>query len=169
VKLLGRGHTEFTEVPDQPTTPSGALIARGSEAAAQTQATADHGIARVDSAAPTIPLIMSDSAPAAAAIVSFAHTDSPFLVAAVATPATEVPSLAVPRGDLAKMSEMGSGDIARVVEALASLALDGPAYADHGWFVVPSASNEYGAAYVSADDFAFDLAAGEFSADWFWV
>ena len=76
---------------------------------------------------------------------------------------------AMMRGDLAGMSATGTGDVARVVEALASLALDGPGYADHGWFIVPSASNEYGPAYAVADDFSFDVAAGEFSSDWFWV
>jgi hypothetical protein len=41
---------------------------------------------------------------------------------------------------------------------------------DNGWFVVPSAANEYGPAYAAANDgFAWDTAAGEFTVDFFFV
>ena len=43
-------------------------------------------------------------------------------------------------------------------------------FADHGWFIVPSAANEYGDSYAaSADGFTWNVAAGEFTADWFFV
>jgi len=96
--------------------------------------------------------------------------NAPVLLGPVASAVTEIQLPAMMRGDLGGSGDSGGGgDIARGSEALASLSLDGPAYADHGWFIVPSAANEYGEGYAAADDFAFDVAAGEFSADWFWV
>lgn len=96
--------------------------------------------------------------------------DAPVLFGPVASAVTEIQVPAVMRGDLGGSNDTGGdGDIARGSDTLASLSLDGPAYADHGWFIVPSAANEYGEGYAATDDFAFDVAAGEFSADWFWV
>jgi hypothetical protein len=40
---------------------------------------------------------------------------------------------------------------------------------DDGWFIVPSAANEYGQAYAAGDGFVWDVATGEFAADWFFV
>lgn len=42
-------------------------------------------------------------------------------------------------------------------------------FLDNGWFVVPSAENEYGPVYAAGDGFGWDVATGEFSADWFFV
>jgi len=39
-----------------------------------------------------------------------------------------------------------------------------------GWFVVPSAANEYGQAHAALEGgFEFDVATGSFTSDWFWV
>jgi hypothetical protein len=174
VKVLGRGHTEFTEVPDQPTVPTltGAPIARGPEAPAGTQVaqvTPDHGTARADStSAPAI--LTFDATPSMPTTLSFAHANTPMLLAAVASAVTDIQLPAMSRGDAGASSDTsGGGELARGAETLVSLSLDGPAYADHGWFIVPSASNEYGEGYAAADEFAFDIAAGEFASDWFWV
>jgi hypothetical protein len=67
-------------------------------------------------------------------------------------------------------SSGGGGEIARGGESLAPLSLAWADPSDNGWFVVPSAANEYGEAYAAADDgFAFDVAAGEFAVDFFFV
>lgn len=43
-------------------------------------------------------------------------------------------------------------------------------FLDNGWFIVPSADNEYGpVVYAAGDGFGWDASAGEFSADWFVV
>ena len=52
--------------------------------------------------------------------------------------------------------------------SLAPLSLG--AHWSNGWFVVPSAANEYGQAYAAGDGgFEFDVASGSFASDWFWV
>lgn len=171
MKALLRGQTEFVEVPDdQPVGPITLQVptlttsfARGSEAPADTHAASDHGMTRADSVSVPLMLATFDATSPAPAPLSFAS--APFLT--MAGPGTEVQLFAAARGDLAGMSATSTGDIGRVVEVLASLAPDAPGYADHGWFIVPSASNEYGPALALADDFTFDVAAGEFSADWF--
>jgi hypothetical protein len=67
-------------------------------------------------------------------------------------------------------SSGGGGEIARGGESLAPMSLTWADAADHGWFVVPSAANEYGDSYAAAGDgFEWNVAAGEFSADWFFV
>lgn len=176
MKVLARGSSEIVEVPDQPATPTltGAPIARGPEAPAAStqvaQVTPDHGTARTDSiSAPAITTF--DATPSAPTTLSFAHATTPMLLAAVASAVTDIQLPAMTRGDAGGSSDAsgGSGELARGAETLASLSLDGPAYADHGWFIVPSASNEYGGGYAAADEFTFDVAAGEFASDWFWV
>jgi hypothetical protein len=173
VKLWGRGLSEPVEVPDQPTAPTlptGTAVARGGEAPAQTQAASDHGAGRADSASAPVALTTFDATPSAPATLSFAHTEAPVQFLTVASAVTEIHVPAMMRGDLGGSTDAsGGGEIARGSDTLASLELDGAAYADHGWFVVPSASNEYGPAYAAADGFAFDVAAGEFSSDWFWA
>jgi len=170
VKLLGRGQTEFTEVPDQPTgpaVPTTTPVARGSEAPAQTEVASNHGVARADSTSAPAILTTFDAVPGGPTTASFAHTDAPVQLLTVGSAVTEIHLPAMTRGDAGGLSETSGGEIARGGDALASLSLDGPSYADHGWFVVPSASNEYGPAFAAADDFTFDVAAGSFSADWF--
>jgi hypothetical protein len=165
VKAMLRGATEFREFPDQPTTPTspvGTFSTRGAEAPAGTQGASDHGtpdlgIVRVDAVTFPVTQTGSDGAP---------HSEGPAQSASVASAVTSAP--AVGRGDVAGSDGVGGGEIGHDADGLASLALNGPDYADHGWFIVPSAANEYGeAAYAAAGDFAFDVAAGEFSADWF--
>ncbi|MEJ0077166.1 MAG: hypothetical protein WDO17_17325 [Alphaproteobacteria bacterium] len=91
----------------------------------------------------------------------------------VASVVTEGPGLAVERGGGALPSGGdggGTGEIGRDGDHFASLSIDSAAYADHGWFVVPSASNEYGDAIsVAGDGFSFDVAAGEFTSDWVFI
>ena len=38
-----------------------------------------------------------------------------------------------------------------------------------GWYIVPSAANEYGQAYAAADGFDFNVATGDFASDWAFV
>jgi hypothetical protein len=171
VKVLLRGQSEFIDVPDQPvapTLPAGAPVARGPEAPAHTPVTSNLGITGADATSAPVILTTSGATSPAPPTVSFAHTDASAQFLAVASAVTDVQLSA--RGDLGGLADAGGeGEITRGSDTLASLSLDGPAYADHGWFVVPSAANEYGEAYAAADDFAFDVAAGEFSSDWFWV
>jgi hypothetical protein len=64
----------------------------------------------------------------------------------------------------------GGGEIARGGESLAPMSLAWSDSSDNGWFIVPSAANEYGQTYVAANDgFAWDVAAGEFTVDFFFV
>jgi hypothetical protein len=63
----------------------------------------------------------------------------------------------------------GGSEIGRDGESLAPMSLAW-ADSDNGWFIVPSAANEYGQAYAAANDgFAWDVAAGEFAVDFFFV
>jgi hypothetical protein len=174
VKVLGRGHTEFTEVPDQPTAPTlpaGAPIARGSEAPAGTQATADHSAPRADSTSAPVTLITSDATLPGPTIVSFSLTNAPVLLGPSAV--TEIQLPAVMRGDLGGSNDTGGGGgIERGSDTLASLALDGPNYADHGWFIVPSAGNDPGYVEASAGadgDVAWGFADAGYASDWFFA
>jgi hypothetical protein len=63
----------------------------------------------------------------------------------------------------------GGGEIARDGETLAPMSIAITNAADHGWFIVPSAANEYGESFVAGDGFEWNVAAGEFSGDWFFV
>ncbi len=68
------------------------------------------------------------------------------------------------------LSSGGGGEIARGGELLAPMSLAWADSSDNGWFIVPSAANEYGEAYAAAGDgFAWDVAAGEFTVDFFFV
>jgi len=177
VKVFIRGHAEAVEA-DQPVPPVSPFslvvtttpVSRG-EAPADTHGTSDPGVARADSASVPATLIALEASSPVPTTVSFAHADAPVLFGPVASAVVDIQMPAMARGDLGGSGDAsGSGEIARGSDALASLSLDGPAYADHGWFIVPSSSNEYGPAYAAAtDDFTFDVAAGEFSSDWFWA
>ena len=165
MKVFIRGHAEPVEA-DQPVPPRSPF----SLVVADTPVTSAHSITRGDSTSAPGTLTAFDAVSPAPATVSFAPMDAPVLFGPVASAVTEIQVPAVMRGDLGGSNDTGGdGDIARGSDTLASLSLDGPAYADHGWFIVPSAANEYGEGYAATDDFAFDVAAGEFSADWFWV
>lgn len=171
MKVFIRGHAEAIEAdqPVPPLSPFSLFVATtpvplGGEAPAAAQGASAHGmpdlgISRIDAATFPVTLTAPDGA------LGFAHP------APVASAVTNAP--AVGRGDVAGSDSGGGGggEIGRDSDGLASLALNGPDYADHGWFIVPSAANEYGeAAYAAtAGDFVFDVAAGEFSTDWFWA
>jgi len=163
VQVLFRGHTEFTEVPDQPTAPinPGPATLRTD---ATTHATSDHAIAGADSAPVTL-----TSAASSLPMLSATHADA--TVAPVQLVGSAVTDIQAP----AELSGIGGGDVARDGDSLASLALNGSDYAEHGWFIVPSTTNEYGdpggsgQAFAAADDFSFDVAGGSFSSDWFWA
>jgi hypothetical protein len=165
VKVWIRGHadpvdSDIAVVP--PITSGLAPIPRGGEATAGTQGTSDHGapdlgITRIDAVTFPPMVTVSDGAPA--------HSEGAVQPAPVASALADISAV---HGDVAGSGGVGGGEIARDSEGLASLALNSPDYSDHGWFIVPSADNEYGqAAYAAADGFAFDLAAGEFGTDWF--
>jgi hypothetical protein len=165
VKVFIRGHADpvDSDIPFVPPTNFDVTpVPRAGGATAGTQGASDHGtpdlgFVRIDAVTFSPMLTGSDGSP---------HSEGQAQSAPVASAVTGVPSMAY--GDGAGSGGAGGGEIARDADGLASLALNGPDYADHGWFIVPSASNEYGeAAYAAAGDFAFDMAAGEFSADWF--
>jgi len=113
--------------------------------------------------------------PAVPAIQWFAHSDALPSFAPVPGVVTDISAPGARGGDLLGDSG-GSGDargrVFRGGDTLASLAIDSSGYGDHGWFIVPSASAEYGDAHfdvAGADGFAFNVAAGEFTSDWFLV
>ena len=87
--------------------------------------------------APT--LMISDVASAGSSTMSFPQAGAPVQLLAVASAVTDVQLSPMTRSDLGGLSDTGGGEIARGAETLASLGLDGPSYADHGWFIVPSA------------------------------
>jgi len=115
---------------------------------------------------------MLDAA-SSAPMLSFTHADAtvtPAQLVSVASAVTDIQAPATMRGEGGGLGDSAGGEVARGADTLASLAVDGPDYADHGWLIVPSTTNEYGPAYAAAaDGFSFDVAAGEFSSDWFWV
>jgi len=166
VKVFIRGHSDPVDTdiavippatfPVPPATFGVTPIPRGGEATAGAQ-TSDHGapdlgITQID--AVTFPAMLTASDGAAA------HSDGSVQSVPVPSAVVDVPG--------AGSGGLGGGEIARDSDGLASLALNSSDYSDHGWFIVPSADNEYGqAAYAAADGFGFDAAAGDFSTDWF--
>lgn len=166
---LGSGPTSSIQAA-APATPT----ATGATAETHTSpnhATPDLGIAQAGSITPTVfahaDLPVQWFAQADAPSQWFAHAGAPVQYVPVASVVTDLQALAVTRSDFGGASDTGGGDIARGLD-LASLDLNLSSFADHGWFIVPSASSEYGQAYAAANDFAFDVAAGAFSSDWFW-
>jgi hypothetical protein len=168
--VLFRGHSTFTDLPDDTPPGSQAPLFTGFSGNAPAP-TGDQGaaaptlISASSSAAPTFTL--QDTTPV------MASGSSPQLVS-VPSVVTGGPGLAVERGgDIAHTSGGdggGAGEVGRDGDQFASLSIDSAAYADHGWFVVPSAGNEYGdVAYTAGDGFSFDVAAGEFTGDWVFI
>lgn len=148
------------DVPDAPAT-GGSDVARGADApVADTHTTPDLGIGRADAIASVPTLTMTGTSPA--------HIDAPAQVIPVASAIADLPQSAVAHSDMTDASTSGSGEVGRGSD-LASLDTTSSSYADHGWFVVPSADNEYGPSvtYAAADDYGWSAVAGEFSADWF--
>jgi hypothetical protein len=96
-----------------------------------------------------------------------AQSGAPAQFVPVASAIADLPQPAVAHSDMTDASSAGGGEVGRGSD-LASLDSNASSYADHGWFIVPSADNEYGqATYAAADDYGWSVAAGEFSADWF--
>jgi len=187
VQVFFRGQSGPIEVPDQPAaSPGSAPITRAAVDHTDTQAT-DHAGATLfyspaDSFPPfspthdapvTITTVDTQAATGSATLTNFgggvqwfAHADALPSFAPVPSVVTDLQSPGVVRGDVG--GSPGYGDIGRGLD-IAPLALNASDYADHGWFIVPSAGNEYGDVHVASDGFTFDVAAGEFTADWFLV
>jgi hypothetical protein len=164
VLVAFRGHSELIDVPDHPTAP----INPGPPTILGTDGTI--GAPAAGGSAPAILSAAASSPPD----LSLTHADT--TVVPVASVVTDIQAPAAMRGDGGGLSDAGGGgDGARDGDSLASLALNGSDYADHGWFIVPSTTNEYGdpggggQAFAAADDFSFDVAGGSFLSDWFWV
>jgi len=126
------------------------------------------------------PVLTSAAGPSASAAMPTLHDTMPVLLSggspqlvSVASVVSEGPALTIERGGIASTSGGdggGSGEIGRDGDHFASLSIDSAAYADYGWFIVPSASNEYGDAVATAGDgFSFDVAAGAFTGDWVFI
>jgi hypothetical protein len=153
---IGRGMSHFVEVPDAPTGVS--LVPRGSAApsasSAEISSASSHDSTPIFSSAPLLP--QSGAAPqslAVGSVVTDLHG-----------------STSVLRGGESPSFGGGGGEIGRDGESLAPMSLAWADSSDNGWFIVPSAANEYGQAYAAAGDgFAFDVAAGEFAVDFFFV
>ena len=170
---IARGATTFTEVPDAPSASSG--VPRGSAASNADAGTASpHG-------ATTQTVTVASPETASAPSVSF-HNPTQGFLSGPALPQLDAPpqllpvsgvvtelqgSTSVPRGGEAP--SFGGSEIARGGESLATISLASSADSDHGWFIVPSAANEYGQAYAASDGFTWDVAAGEFAVDFFFV
>jgi hypothetical protein len=86
---------------------------------------------------------------------------------AMAAPAPAAP-LAVAGSDFGGSGNAGGGEVARELDAPALFALSSDTAGDY-WMIVASATNEYGVSDVASDEFVWDIAAGEFSADWFFL
>jgi hypothetical protein len=168
VQVLFRGHSTFTEVPDDTPPGSQAPVFRADTAST----IVSHGA--------EAPVLTSAAGPSASASMPTLHDTTPVLLSSgspqlvsVASVVSEGPALTIERGGIGPSSGGdggGSGEIGRDGEHFASLSIDSAAYADHGWFVVPSASNEYGEAVATAGDgFSFDVAAGTFTGDWVFI
>lgn len=99
-------------------------------------------------------------------VLQTADPAAPQLVAVPGVVTDPHGSLELRSGDTVTVSSSSDGTDGS--EASALLSLNQLSFLDNGWFVVPSADNEYGpAVYAAADDYGWSVAAGEFSTDWF--
>ncbi|TMI99114.1 MAG: hypothetical protein E6G97_23420 [Alphaproteobacteria bacterium] len=183
-----RGQPGPTEVPDSPSSPTGGPSVPRGDTAAHTEATSDAGasstargaldlhaidnvgISPADWFVPAGPMFSAAAAPSASApfnFTDFFHGDT-MLFSPVAGVVTDLAAPAVFHDGGATLGGgSDSGGVFRGGDTLAALPFNLSDFADNGWHIVPSAANEYGA-HV-ADGFAWDVAAGEFAADWFVV
>lgn len=197
MQISFRGQPNSVDVPDQPAPSTSTPSFRGATDHIDTPATnhadshvTDRGDASAVLAAESFPPIVTghdalvtqsaapiilptfDGASSALGISWFAHSDALPQFAPVASVVTDgVAGTATRGGDLGSLSGFGDGDIGRGGE-IAPLALNASDFSDHGWFIVPSATAEYGDGHVdmaAVDGFVFDMAAGEFTSDWFLV
>jgi hypothetical protein len=162
--VLFRGHTTYTEVPDAP--PAVSLVGRGSAPPSASSADAGSGSPQV-TVTPSVP--SHDTAPIFSSGPATPQSGAVPVFLPVSSVVTDLQgSASLLRGGESPSS--GGGEIAGGGESLAPLSLAWADSSDDGWFVVPSAANEYGQAYAAASDgFAFDVAAGEFTVDFFFV
>ncbi len=166
--VLFRGHTTFTEVPDAP--PTGVSLTRGI-AASSTSQSDDAGAGSLQlSAANLGNASPHDSTPIFSSAPLLPQSGVAPQSASVASVVTDLQGSTSSLRGAEPPSSGGGGEIARGGESLAPMTLAWADSPDDGWFVVPSAANEYGEAYAAADDgFAWDVAAGEFAVDFFFV
>lgn len=162
---IGRGMSHFVEVPDAPA--GGSSIPRGSQGA-----DGSAGSLQLSGTTTTMPSFSShDSTPILSSAPLLLQSGAAPQIVSVASVVTDLQgSTSSLRGGESPSSGGGGGEIERGGESLAAMTLAWADSADDGWFVVPSAANEYGQAYAAADDgFAWDVAAGEFAVDFFFV
>ena len=172
MQVLFRGHSTFTTLPDD--TPPGSqapvfraddastVVSHGAEAPVLLSAAGPSASASMPASMPTLqdttPVLLSSSSPQMVSVTSVV---------------TDGPALTIERGGVAPTSGGdggGTGEVARDGDHFASLSIDSTAYADHGWFIVPSASNEFGdGLYAAGDGFSFDVATGDFASDWVFI
>jgi len=162
--------SHYIEVPDAP---AGGSSIRGIATQGASQgADGSAGSLQLSGTATTMPSFSShESTPILSSAPLLLQSGAAPQFVSVASVVTDLQgSASALRGGESPSSGGGGGDIARGGESLAPMTLAWADSADDGWFVVPSAANEYGEAYAAADDgFAWDVAAGEFAVDFFFV
>src|ERR1043165_9176718 len=190
-----RGQSTPIEVPDQPaSTPAATTpVLRSDAPVTSTQATTDHAgtdttvdhstgltitYSSPDSFPPFNPIthdaqstITVDTHAAGATIVNSPAAPVPSVVTDISAPLAPAARGGDFLGDSGGSGDAG-GSVFRGGDTLASLAIDSSGYGAHGWVLGPSASAEYGDAHfdvAGADGFEFNVAAGEFTSDWFLV
>lgn len=172
MRVVFRGHSTFTDLPDDTPPGSQAPLFTGFNGNAAAPAS-DHGA--------EAPVLISAAGSSASVSMPTLQATTPVMLSnsspqlvSVSSVVTEGPGLTVERGgDIAHTTGGdggGTGEVGRDGDVFASLSIDSAAYADHGWFVVPSASNEYGdTVYAAGDGFSFDVATGDFTSDWVFI
>src|SRR5687768_1072299 len=160
--VLGRGHTTFTEVPDVPTPPTPpavSLVGRGSEAPAAPSADVSHAPQAITTsvtpsftATDTTPVFSPGTTPVFSAGPALSQSGAPLLLSPVASVVTDIQTpTSLARGADAPTSGGGDGEVGRGGDSIAPMLVAMADYADNGWFIVPSAANEYGESYASGD------------------
>ena len=169
MQVVFRGDSTVTTLPDD-TPPGSQPVGRIGGASTPVLTATSGQDAAPASTHDAAPVLMSATAPLQDTTPVMLSSASPQMMS-VASVVTDGPALTVERAAIAPTSGGdGGGEVARDGDHLASLSIDSTAYADHGWFIVPSASNEYGDAVATAGDgFSFDVAAGTFTSDWVFI
>lgn len=166
--VLARGEATPHEVPDPS---AAATVVRGDAPASVTSGTV-HDVSAI---VPQMFVPAPDSAGAqlifSSALASTQSSSSaPTLFVPVMNVASDLltstttphPDAALNHSSFAELQARGGEGAVVLTEPLSFAS-----YADNGWFIVPSAANEYGEGFASGDGFAFNVATGEFTADWF--
>jgi hypothetical protein len=112
----------------------------------------------------TLPLFLrADSAPVS---VTDFHSDQP------STVSTGSAGLTLSYSSAGATVTMMSGSVFNTIDHAGdpSVTINYAALPADGWFIVPSAANEYGdAVYAAGDGFGFDVATGDFASDWVFI